>query len=119
MADLANQLRAMRPDPNGLAIVRTASRDAFRHASGTTTPARESGERRIDRRPGYDCRMADRRKRIVSRAYDRIAGRYLDLGGTIEGDPRHALLTRFAGDLGAGAGSLSLDAGLVFRLRRS
>ena len=55
--------------------------------------------------------MADRRKRIVATAYDRIAGRYLEWGGTIEGDPRHALLARFAGDLEAGARVLELGCG--------
>ena len=64
--------------------------------------------------------MADRRKRIVARAYDRIARRYLEWGGTIKGDPRHALLARLARDLEAGARVLELRyAGLVFRLRRS
>lgn len=55
--------------------------------------------------------MADRRKRIVARAYDRIARRYLEWGGTIEGDPRHAFLARFAGDLEAGARVLELGCG--------
>lgn len=55
--------------------------------------------------------MADRRKRIVARAYDRIARRYLEWGRTIEGDPRHAFLARFADGLEAGARVLELGCG--------
>lgn len=55
--------------------------------------------------------MADRRKRIVARAYDRIARRYLEWGATIEGDPRHVFLARFAGDLEDGSRVLDLGCG--------
>ena len=55
--------------------------------------------------------MADPRKRIVARGYDRIARRYLDWGKTIDGDPRHDLLARFAGDLEDGARVLELGSG--------
>jgi len=55
--------------------------------------------------------MADRRKRIVATGYDRIARRYLEWGGTIEGDPRHAVLARFADELEASARVLELGCG--------
>jgi ubiquinone/menaquinone biosynthesis C-methylase UbiE len=57
--------------------------------------------------------MADGRKRMVERGYDRMARRYLEWGATIRADPRDDYVARFAErleprarvlDLGCGAG---------------
>jgi ubiquinone/menaquinone biosynthesis C-methylase UbiE len=61
--------------------------------------------------PAYDHLMADRRKRIVATAYDRIAGRYREWAGTVAADPRDRFVARFARELDPGARVLDLGCG--------
>jgi SAM-dependent methyltransferase len=55
--------------------------------------------------------MADERKQVVASGYDRLAERYLTWGASIEGDPRHRMVARFAEHLPEGARVLDLGCG--------